>query len=799
MKRWWDSPEDSTAALDIVDDSDVINGVGVALLGYHGLTAAVLKPLAGQTLVDVHHVRKVLSEVDLEPIAKALGNATKSVMGDASDRYGQMLAEDIHKRAIDATERLLQTWTNTGMAWPTAIERAAEVHGVPLERLGRYAHVMKSASVAPQVRADYADRELMAYASHVGKREATADNTFISKQQKIKFNEDEHPRNPNGEFKNKNAEVTSIDERRKRLDRLNRLNSLNGLSLKNLVNSKKESDAKVEDKLKELKENKFQDKVFQNKKFAGRQFNAKNYPVVQFKDALPDGAKESDFKEVEVEHRWDKTVYIPINAKTFENIAYSLGGEFFVGQLDKDGVEAINEDEMTDYVIMAGGGQGQGGKESKHAAIKRGLEVMHDEGIFLMRSNYTPVYRLEGKSSGSPTRENLNEDTASAIIVPRAKFKSVNKSGMMLRIGDNNDLVYQTFLVDWENSDFEDFSKNLNFQDLKHFNEEHPRSTNGQFTDKNKVSDLQVERMKRLERLNRLNSLNALSAKTNLVSEQAEGQTNKKKEFNSKLFANKEYNSKKFKGVDWNNAKNSNQNNEKIPLDLTDKFALMLGYDRTNSVSDLNYLKRKIFDGIFKPGKTEDTEIVQPFINNNLFESSGMDPYSAVGVEKLVEYVDRYHNEKNWTGTREYVMDNQRHIKHLYRDDQQDDAMQDLFIAPKRLFEDDKVWQPKVEAKIVDGDIEGYYSMWEGHSRQNSVEILLGNAKEWEALKNGNATVEPLSGVNCLIDLLTGSTVYGDKLKIDDAFELTTNEAGLSNVGTNPPVDAYVIKIGQNR
>jgi hypothetical protein len=303
--------------------------------------------------------------------------------------------------------------------------------------------------------------------------------------------------------------------------------------------------------------------------------------------------------------------------------------------------------------------------------------------------------------------------------------------------------------------------------------------------------------MKRLERLNRLNGLNTLNSKANLLNEKVEEQTNKKKEFNSKLFANKEYNSKKFKDVDWNNVKGSNNNNNKEPLDLTDKFALTLGYDRTDSVSDLNYLKRKLFDGIFKPGKTEDTGSIQPFINNNLFASSGMEQ-RGVGLERLVEYVDTYHNEKNWTGTRQYVMDNERHVKYLYRDNQQSDAMKDLFLAPKRLFEDDKVWQPKVEAKMVDGDIEGYYSMWEGHPRQNSIEILLGNAKEWEALKSGNATVEPLSGVNCLIDLLVNSTVDGDKLKFDDAFEYTTEEAGFSNVGTNPPVDAYVIKIGQN-
>jgi hypothetical protein len=142
VNRWWANRQDSVAALNVVDDSDVVNGVGVAVLGYHGLAKSLLEPLSRETLVDVHKVRETLAGVDLEPVAKALGEATKPVMGDASKKYGELLAEAIHKRAVDATERMLQTWTNTGMPWPNAIERAAEVHGVPLERLGRYAHVM---------------------------------------------------------------------------------------------------------------------------------------------------------------------------------------------------------------------------------------------------------------------------------------------------------------------------------------------------------------------------------------------------------------------------------------------------------------------------------------------------------------------------------------------------------------------------------------------------------------------------------------------------------------------------------
>ena len=237
MSRWWADSESSEEVLKSVDDSDVVNGVGTALLGYHGLAMGILKPLATQTLVDQQIVREALDGLDLAPIAKALSNATRPIMGDSSDRYGQLLAEDIHKRASEATERLLTTWTATGMAWPNAVERASEVHGVPIERLGRYANVMKSAAVSPLVRADYADRALMDYASAVGNRELQTNNELIAKQDR-EFNEEDHPRNPNGQFKNKSAINQS------KLDKLNKLNALNNSQRLRQVAPEQNKDSK---------------------------------------------------------------------------------------------------------------------------------------------------------------------------------------------------------------------------------------------------------------------------------------------------------------------------------------------------------------------------------------------------------------------------------------------------------------------------------------------------------------------------------------------------------------------------
>lgn len=37
MSRWWANAEESRQMLDLVDDSDVEQGVGTAILAYHGL------------------------------------------------------------------------------------------------------------------------------------------------------------------------------------------------------------------------------------------------------------------------------------------------------------------------------------------------------------------------------------------------------------------------------------------------------------------------------------------------------------------------------------------------------------------------------------------------------------------------------------------------------------------------------------------------------------------------------------------------------------------------------------------
>lgn len=227
MTRWWDDAEKSRQVLDLVDGSDVVQGVGTAILAYHGLAAGVLEPLTRRTLMDVSAVRHALAGVDLAPVAKAMAAATSPVMGDAADQYGRLLAEDVHRAAMDSTEQLLLSLVSKGMPWPTAIERTATVHGVPLERLGKAAAALGVPAMPPLVRADLGDRALMDYAAHVGLREATEVEAVAKGANASQFEENEHPRGAGGRFVNAPKRMdpdTEMAERQaRRQRRLNRL------------------------------------------------------------------------------------------------------------------------------------------------------------------------------------------------------------------------------------------------------------------------------------------------------------------------------------------------------------------------------------------------------------------------------------------------------------------------------------------------------------------------------------------------------------------------------------------------
>lgn len=229
MIRWWDSSDAALAALARVDDSDVAQGVGTALLGYHALAKSMLADLPGSTLVDPALVWARLEQLDLEPVAKALGAATAPLMGEAAARYGEVLAADVHEQSLQGLETLMAQMGATGLPMPMVIERAVEVVGVPARHMGAYAKIVKTPVVTPVVKADAADRALMLYAAHLGAREATGPVPVVEGEvSKIAFKEQEHPRDADGQFALKTTDPER--ERRERLARKKRKNARRGVA-----------------------------------------------------------------------------------------------------------------------------------------------------------------------------------------------------------------------------------------------------------------------------------------------------------------------------------------------------------------------------------------------------------------------------------------------------------------------------------------------------------------------------------------------------------------------------------------
>ena len=228
MTRWWDDSRESLAALGNITEGDVRVNVAAAALGYHGIAAAVIKPLSERTLVDAAAVQDALSTVDLAPVAKALAVATRPVMGDAADRYGEQLALDFHEQAVESTTRLLTSLTNTGMDWPTAVSRAAGVHGVPVDRLGIAGKRLREPRMPVVTQQDWSDRALMDYVSHVGRREEIPFVEPVAKAGRpLEFDPSDHPRGPDGKFTDKSLKGLSEREReflafRERRDRRER-------------------------------------------------------------------------------------------------------------------------------------------------------------------------------------------------------------------------------------------------------------------------------------------------------------------------------------------------------------------------------------------------------------------------------------------------------------------------------------------------------------------------------------------------------------------------------------------------
>lgn len=786
MKRWWDNDTDAINALKVVDDSDVINGVGVAFLGYHAIAKSLLKPLMGQTLIDVHQVHKVLSEIDLSLVSKALGEATKPVMGEASTKYGELLAEAIHNRATEATERLLSTWTNTGMPWPNAIERAAEVHGVPSERLGKYASVMKAASVAPTVKQDYADRELMAYASHIGKLESTADNTFISKQMKVKFNEEDHPRNPDGKFRDKDATVTQIKEKQEKLDKLNRLNRLNQINAKNkMIQTSIKQKPQTELKQEKLKEFNIKERQISNIKLKQAQLKNKiNIPAA--------GAKptESDFTDPPGEIRpWVNEVFGVIGREEIDKIRVDMKGEFYAGQLENP-LQLVSREYLRDYIAL-------------HFGTLYGFEKAN---MTILRCMEPPVLTNSMENVLGRAHEDINRDTDFAIASNKAKFKIGQV--LFVDLGDIKDKnapeePTPTVFASNENADYFDFlSKSLQGNQLLNFNEEHPRSEDGRFKDKINEDELKRQQLDKLNRLNRLNNINAQNraAQMKRLIESNQQAHNKVALAQAKLKENNlnqiKLSNQRIANAQIRNTLLHDNKNPAENIDLADKFALVLGYDvlgylGDNTKDNLEFLKNAINNP-----KHQHVVSYAPFFNENLVLNEDEDYFVAVepAYWKTVEYADNYKAEQGDTGAEYFwIAENGKKIKFAY------DYFQDIEQVVKETkpqdLDNNYVWEPEMLTNNYnDSTLDSTVSIkWIGREPSSSIQIILGNEDDFAALQAGYAKLEPVSGVGSLTDLMSKTKYLGKSMTEAEAYDLAAT-GGEANVGTNPPVYAFTIK-----
>jgi len=826
VNRWWASPETSTVVLKSVDDSDVINGVGVAILGYHGLAMGVLQPLVTQTLVDTYTVRKALSGIDLEPIAKALSEATKPVMGEASERYGKLLADAIHEKATDSTERLLHTWTNNGMPWPNAIERAAEVHGVPIERLGRYATVMKGATVNPHIRADYADRELMTYASVIGSREASISPELISKQSS-EF-EELHPRSVNGQFTDK-AEVLDLRAKLNKFKKLKNAREVGSQIKRGTFEFAKpqtsnQKHVKVQPQVKTMAT-----------ETTGTNFRT-NFKKTPF--------KKPNFKiEPKPEHPTVATLfvegdlYIPVNQDLLKDFQ-KQGNQFVAGDvvdLSPDRLQgelmALGKNGFSDYIET------------------RGLRTVIDEKTVFLRCSSTPVYKNRAEvltnSSGFPHADDFVE----SFVVPKAHFRLVtgkpeprslmsliNQGKYKQYAASDDDMFEDKFVVD--SSDFliydiqllnddpelweEDISKNLSEDELQHFNEEHPRSVNGQFADKN-VSDLKAKLDKR-NKMARQREIGQKAKQGNFEFKQSNRSKVESRQKAEVLRNEKAQAATNFKQSFRNNFKYVYRQETEYPLDFANLYGVIIPsghrskmYDQwphfsntdiygvkngseakempSGSVSDSRTIA-KVFDQTYgsmmllkKENRVAGDVALSPVIGNIITHADYREPEETIKAFRI---------EPNGMNSGEHSFNTSAEAKHAASTymEKIEPSNANLVWQPEARFNEDggfdailAGYEPEEKYQIIIGS---FSDMHDTNVFMNKLNKLKLDNEQFEHYLSKNVEIVPYTenDVENLRDLLA----YGDSDELIDEF----NGASRDKV-TNPPIELYQIKFKGKR
>jgi hypothetical protein len=226
---------------------------------------------------------------------------------------------------------------------------------------------------------------------------------------------------------------------------------------------------------------------------------------------------------------------------------------------------------------------------------------------------------------------------------------------------------------------------------------------------------------------------------------------------------------------------------------------MFIGMESTKKATDLNYWKDKIPDEVGNAVESNDTDSPRPFNNPSLFAENTPNSLQVLALEKIIEDADEFHVRHGGRAIKDYLTENGK--KKYFDLADEGDGLGELFKhSPNNLSDDAYVWQPVIEDRIDNygGPTDEISFAWEAHPREDDIQILLGSKEEFEALKNGNATINQIEGVNSLADLLMKSINNGYTSEAEDIFSDLFNLGVRTNVGTNPPVSAYTIKIGQN-
>lgn len=772
MKRWWSDAEQSELILKSVDDSDVVNGVGVAILGYHGLATAVLKPLATETLVDTQSVTDALNLLDLEPVIKAVSEATKPIMKEASDRYAELLVNHHHSDSVRSIERLLMSWTQNGMAWPNAVERASDVYGVPVERLGKYAHVMKSAGLTPLVRSDYADRELMTYASWFGHRENTMTDELISKQE---FVEEQHPRDELGQFTEK-TEVTNLRDRRKarqarqvrqvKRSKNSRLRQVDDKQEKQEVKQKIADTKKLEQKVTEQKTE------IKRQEIQRREIKRTDIKYRTIKSATENysGANNFDdpvFGTGEEVYLSNDPFYFLIRKDQVEQIKRSPSQSFWAGRLRANFVPTTLFTKESFGQSLNNTGANDSGSQAQELR-------KYKEEYYIAKTTLTPLHSQYMNSKYA-------EEDATLAVNAHYKLLSEKPTTQQFQLM-YGDIDWDVVQVTLENEDT--FHDAIRIYKSDFVESKHPRDELGQFTEKN-VSDLAAARERRnarqarqLKRVKNANALkvarsaqlaregNLVDIKNSSLKQEIEQkqQEVKRTEIKRQEVKRREIQRREIKPFTMGS---DNPGNGKY--DFSNMYAIMIPFG--TDLTDADFDSEIVASGPFLNNEYDTgvlSRLMEDFSAKN--PSANIKPVLINGIPKAYESyaearsaLEDIYKTENFPETEDYIYSYGIREAH------------EVFPVRHPLYDSDGLF-----ITIEPHDIEPYSIIFT-HNLQTVQRII-----DQEYDPNFDLEDYEIDDVKTIDDLI-------DLKSPEDKFTIYTDQ-GLDNKLSNPPINAYYVK-----